>query len=160
MRIVNIGVSYETSKKLDPKVYPDYNPKRFSGAIVKYKKGKVLVFASKKFTVTGTTSLKEADKIAKEIVGEQKITKKRIVNITASSRINLDFDFAKLFGNKRFSWEPELFPGVYWRKKGSGPVIIFFRSKKVILTGFKKIVEVNRLYKEFLKDLKDQHESS
>ncbi|XP_053206971.1 TATA-box-binding protein 2-like [Panonychus citri] len=154
MRIVNIVVSYEASIKLDPTKYPDYNPKRFSGAIVKYSGGKALVFSSKKFTVTGTTSLKESKKIADDIVGEGKIIKRKILNITGSSTIGFDFDFNKIFYNKRFSWEPELFPGIYWRKSGKGPIVIFFRSKKVIITGVKKIKDLDALYKDFLDDLK------
>ena len=52
------------------------------------------------------------------------------------------------------TYEPELFPGIYYREKGSNMVIILFHSGKYIITGGKCLEQMISFEKTFLNIIK------
>lgn len=154
MEIVNISFLFITKNPLDPTIYDFYNPKRFSGAILSRGKTRILVFKGRKIVVTGVTDPIQAEKVVIDLVGVDEITKCVITNITAKGKIDFELDFNTMLRSNNFSWEPELFPGIYWRKKtNEKSLVIIFRSRKIIMTGLKNIEDINILYKELLEDV-------
>ena len=67
----------------------------------------------------------------------------KIVNITASS--NLTINFERLKYHPEAEYEPELFPAIFRKNKETA---IIFHSGKVILTGLKSEIRVNDSFNE------------
>lgn len=128
-----------------------YNPKKFSGVVLKQGKCRLLLFRSRKVTVTGLKTLKEAENVLKVVFPHLTPTQSQILNTTSSGLLQFRFDFSRVLKSGAVTHEPELFPGVYWRSKQHHPraVAIFFASGKFILTGLKSHEETKKFWRAF-----------
>ena len=150
LKIVNIVVSLTMSEKIDISDAYSHNGKKFSGLIRKVGSKTLLIFKSGKINVTGVTSLPDAIDLVESTFPNLKIISHRISNMTTSFKLSQRIDFQKMMENwKVIQYEPECFPGMYWRKPNSRIVCIFFHSGKGIITGSSSYVDLYDSYLEF-----------
>ncbi|XP_053206060.1 TATA-box-binding protein-like 1 [Panonychus citri] len=149
--VVNVVISCILDKKLNPSDYGEYDPCKFSGIVLRDDKSCLLIYHSTKINITGVKSLLEAEQVIHRNLPDINIISSRIVNITATASILPEINFKDVYNNENFSWEPELFPGIIYRKRKH--VATLFRSRKVNLTGFKAVEEIAPFFNEFLKSL-------
>lgn len=146
---------YKIVQDLEPSNYPDYNPKRFSGVVIRDNKARIIIYRGHSLIVTGVKSTPEADQLLNKHFLSLDVTTKTITNITASGKIPFEIDFNRIQENKRFTWEPELFPGIYWHRDSSSVIAIIFRSNKVIITGLRDPDKLDEYYLELLLDFNE-----
>ena len=160
-RIENIVATVILDRQLDLNLIEtrvqdvDYNPDTFPGLVYRLKRPKVtaLIFKSGKMVVTGAKSVNElvfaVKKIIKtlrdaglEIPGKPRT---QIQNIVASAnlhvRVDLETAAMELEGSM---YEPEQFPGLIYRMKDPGVVLLIFSSGKMVITGAKREIDVAR----------------
>uniref|UniRef100_A0A158P4P3 TATA-box-binding protein n=1 Tax=Tetranychus urticae TaxID=32264 RepID=A0A158P4P3_TETUR len=156
--IANIVTSFTLNSKLSRELIKQNFPfikytKSFSGGIMKYPDGCLLIFDSGKINITGvqniSTSFLLIDRFCSKYPAEVRVTAYRIVNITATSMIVGDFDYQKLILHPGATYEPELFPGINLKLDNSNVTFIIFRSGKVIITGLKNYESVYHYCDEF-----------
>ena len=125
-----------------------YNPKKFNALIMRLKKPKsvALIFDSGKLIVTGTTN-------------ENKVLFKsfQIINIVSSCNVNFDIALTKLNTylyykyssiKNKFSYEPEVFPGLIYRMEKPKITVLIFGSGKINFVGAKKQEDITEAYKK------------
>jgi len=152
--VVNIVVSFTLQNEIDISNGYSYNGKKFSGLIRKVGSKTLLIFRSGKVNVTGVVSLMEAIDLIETVFPEQKITQHRISNMTTSFTLPVKIDNQRLLENcKSIQYEPECFPGMYWRQPGSRIIVIFFHSGKGIITGSSNYVDLYGSYLLFLNEV-------
>ncbi|XP_028761227.1 TATA-box-binding protein 1-like [Neltuma alba] len=135
----------------------EFNPKRFSAAIMRIREPKTtaLIFSSGKVVCTGAKS--EADsklaarkfaRIIQKLGFEVKFKDFKIQNMVGSCDVKFPIRLESLAcSHATFSsYEPELFPGLIYRMKHPKIVLLVFVSGKVVLTGAK---ERDEIYKAF-----------
>lgn len=158
VQISNIVTTFNLDRKLSrekiKKHFPTikYVPK-FSGGILKYPDGCMLIFDTGRINVTGVSNVAIAmwlvDRFCRLYPEDIKQEKHEIVNITAHSRLVSDFDYTKLQQHPRFTYEPELFPGMHVRVDQSKVIFIIFRtSGKITITGVKKLESIDGYFHE------------
>lgn len=180
--IQNIAAVFKFNKQLDLSKFSriayniEYNPRKFSGVIMRLRKPSsvALIFSNGKCVVTGTKT--ESDSIiscrrfARIIMNLIKSHSEldtdptkptvfvdfRITNITASFSIgrliNLYFLAAKKFDGVYIFYEPERFPSLILNFDNNEKIkISIFKSGKVNMTGFQKSCDVNFYYEKFKK---------
>ena len=153
-----------------------YNPKRFSGLIMRIKEPKAtsLIFSNGKIIVLGAKteedSFKACKKIAK-IIGSLnytvKLTEFKIQNIVGSCDSKFKINLHRLsnyikghVGGSRVAFEPEVFPGLIYRlipyksqnnesnENLANIVLLIFNSGKIVICGAKNR---NQIYEAFKK---------
>lgn len=154
-KINNVVASAVLSDKINleelMKLYPCAKRiNRFHAYKIKVHSGILVIFNNAKVNATGyktISGIKEAIKEFSEKVSSN-ILSIRIVNITATSKLNKPVDFKQILKKKEVFYEPDLFPGIYF-KFGKSKIILF-HSAKYILTGFTSIEDLNKYNKVFL----------
>lgn len=144
LRTVNMVLSFT----LDKPIIID-RPKRFSGQIRKFGSKTLLIFRSGKVNVTGVISIEEATDLVHSVFPQSIILEFRIVNLTTAFHLPLSIDFKSLVACESIQYEPECFPGMYWRKLNSRIIIIFFHSCKGIITGSSNYIDLFESYLDF-----------
>ncbi|XP_074604524.1 TATA-box-binding protein-like [Brevipalpus obovatus] len=134
---------------LDKPIKIDRCEDRFSGKIQKFGSKTLLIFRSGKVNVTGVTTVTEATDLVHSVFPNLVILEFRIVNLTTSFHLPLNINFQKLTAYKSIQYEPECFPGMYWRKPNSKIIVIFFHSCKGIITGSSSYLDLYESYLEF-----------
>lgn len=128
-------------------------PQSFSGGILKYPEGCLLIFDSGKVIVTGVqnivTSMILIDRFCSKYPADINYTSFKIVNITVCSRIIGDFNYNDLLRHPGSSYDPEIFPGIHLKLDNSKVIYIIFRSGKVIITGLKEFSSISHYCDEF-----------
>jgi TATA-box binding protein (TBP) (component of TFIID and TFIIIB) len=162
MKIVNIVNLYILSKPINLELLKeklpqiDYRKTRFNGAILKFNNVSLLIFSSGKIILTGTKTQVYSKKIINSFLDmiqdkDLYIKSRKTVNMTSSTKLPFKFnifDFIKTY--KEASWEPEIFPAMYWKQTNSNLKIIYYQSsKKLIITGAKKRKDIIDAYKAF-----------
>ncbi|KAF0691043.1 Aste57867_17655 [Aphanomyces stellatus] len=158
--IVNIVATFDLGLKIDLKDLVmnarnvEYNPRKFGGAIMRLRNPKTtaIVFGTGKVVLVGLNDIDGADFAAQRVetivrkIGYTDATAKHVTvrNITATAnaahRVRLE---GLLLEHARFcSFEPELFPGLYYRMIGPKMCFTIFTSGKVIVCGAKSLVDV------------------
>ena len=90
--------------------------KNYNAEVKRTKHGCFLLFQSGKFIATGFKSIEQTrDDVLTYFSKVPNFIK--IVNLTAKSKLDFNIDFGKIVKNfpKNASYEPELFPALYWR---------------------------------------------
>lgn len=152
LRTVNMVLSFT----LDNPIAIHRSKKGFSGQIQKFGSKTLLIFRSGKVNVTGVTSIDEATDLIHSVFPQSTILDFRIVNLTTTFQLPLNIDFKSLIACKSIQYEPECFPGMYWRKSSTKIIVIFFHSCKGIITGSNNYVELFESYLDFT-DLVSKH---
>lgn len=126
----------------------EYNPKRFSGVIVRLRDPKTtaMLFASGKMMCTGARS-EDDSKIAarkfaymvKKLGFAARFVDFKVHNIVASTDVRFAIRLESLASEHAMfsSYEPELFSGLVYRMLQPKVVLLVFVSGKVVLTGAK-----------------------
>ena len=151
---VNIVVVFTLSNKIDISNGYNYNGKKFSGLMQKVDSKTLLIFSSGKVNVTGVTSMSDAIDLIETIFPDQQIINYRIANMTTSFVIPIKLNYRRLLDEcKTIQYEPECFPGIYWREPHSKIIVIFFHSGKGIITGSSNYVDLYKSYLNFLQEM-------
>ena len=131
----------------------EYNPEQFPGLVLRIKdpKTSALVFNSGKIVCTGARSMEKVEaSIQKIIIAVGKIgikvkvkPKITIQNMVASGTIGLKMNLNMLAMKlPNTEYEPEQFPGLVFKQKGTRATFLIFTNGKIVCTGVKKEEEV------------------
>ncbi len=143
----------------------EYEPEQFPGLVLRLEdpKSAILVFSSGKMVCTGAKAPKfikiAIDKTIKLIRGTgQKIRGPptiTIQNMVASSDLTVELNLDKIaFALQNAEFEPEQFPGLVFRVENPKVVFLLFRSGKIVCTGAKKRVDLDRGVQKMIAELR------
>ncbi|MBS3117136.1 TATA-box-binding protein [Candidatus Woesearchaeota archaeon] len=171
IRIVNIVVSTGLEKDIPLEKMAatlpntEYNPEQFPGLVLRIKEPKTsaLIFSSGKVVCTGARTMEEVEKSIQSIIRSLKklnihvtITPQITVqNIVASGSIGMDLNL-NVLGIKlpHTEYEPEQFPGLVHKLKGTNATFLLFSNGKIVCTGTKTEDEVNAATDKLIDNLK------
>ena len=171
IRIVNIVVSSSLEKDIPLEKMAatlpntEYNPEQFPGLVLRIKdpKTSALIFSSGKIVCTGARTLADVDRSIQNIIKSLKklninVTIKPVVtvqNIVASGSIGMDLNL-NVLGLKlpNTEYEPEQFPGLVHKLKGTNATFLLFSNGKIVCTGTKTEDEVNQATDKLIENLK------
>ncbi|HKZ45615.1 MAG TPA: TATA-box-binding protein [archaeon] len=142
----------------------EYFPDNFPGVVYRMEKPRAsfLIFSTGKALCTGTASEKDAKeaienmlKLLKDMRINVKTPKIEIQNIVASTKIDTRLDIDKMaFELENTEYEPETFPGLVYKMKGSVTFLIF-GTGKIVCVGARSTKDIkeslNRLVKKLRK---------
>src|SRR3989338_2009997 len=131
----------------------EYNPEQFPGLVIRIKEPKTsaLIFSSGKIVLTGARSMDEVERsIDKIIKSLKKINidikikpKVTVQNIVASGEIGMDLNLNTLaIKLPNTEYEPEQFPGLVYKLRGTKATFLLFTNGKIVCTGTKTEAEV------------------
>jgi len=142
----------------------EYFPDNFPGVVYRMKnpKASFLIFSSGKATCTGTASEKDAkeaienmSKLLKDMGIDVKIPKIEIQNIVASTNLDTRFDIDKMaFELENTEYEPETFPGLVYKMKGSVTFLIF-GTGKIVCVGARSTKDIKESFDRLVKKLRE-----
>ena len=165
IKIENVVASAGINQEIDLNAiltafsYPtaEYRPETFPGLVYRIEEPKsaILVFNTGKFVCTGTKNEKDAKRAIKKVIRQLRkagVIKEEchpeiaIQNIVASVKLGdnllIDLDRAAFElhepGEAQAMYEPDQFPGIVYRTRGSNIVLLIFRSAKLVCPGAKK----------------------
>ena len=138
----------------------EYDPKRFPGLIYRIKEPKtaLLLFGSGKVICTGGKTLNDvresidivAGKLLKAGIPAERHPEITVQNIVATSDLGAGINLANIaisLGVEHIEYEPEQFPGLVYRLEDPKVVCLLFGTGKMVLTGAKKVEEIDRAVK-------------
>jgi len=142
----------------------EYFPDNFPGAVYRMQKPRAsfLIFSSGKATCVGTASEKDAkeaianmSKLLKTMGINVKILKIEVQNIVASTKLDTRFDIDKMaFELENSEYEPETFPGLVYKTKGSVTFLIF-GTGKIVCVGAKSTKDIRESFDNLMKRLRE-----
>lgn len=165
IRIVNIVVSGNVHQDKIPlekmaATLPntEYNPEQFPGLVLRIKdpKTSALIFNSGKIVCTGAKNIAEVDRAMDGIVEALskigvKITQKptyTVQNMVASGTINMLLNLNELtIKLDNTEYEPEQFPGLVYKLRGTQATFLLFTNGEIVCTGTKSEEEVDEAVK-------------
>ncbi|PIN87725.1 TATA-box-binding protein [Candidatus Woesearchaeota archaeon CG10_big_fil_rev_8_21_14_0_10_32_24] len=170
IEIVNIVVSTALEKDIPLEKMAatlpntEYNPEQFPGLVLRIKdpKTSALIFSSGKVVCTGARTLDAVDKSILQIIKSLKkmninVTIKPIItvqNIVASGSIGMDLNL-NVLGVKlpNTEYEPEQFPGLVHKLKGTNATFLLFSNGKIVCTGTKTEQAVHEATDKLIENL-------
>ncbi len=143
----------------------EYNPEQFPGLVIRIKEPKTsaLIFSSGKIVLTGARSMEDVEKSIEKIIKSlKKINidikikpKVTVQNIVASGAIGMDLNLNTLaIKLPNTEYEPEQFPGLVYKLKGTKATFLLFTNGKVVCTGTKTEEEVYKALDKLIETLK------
>jgi transcription initiation factor TFIID TATA-box-binding protein len=171
IEIVNIVVSSSLEKKIPLEKMAaslpntEYNPEQFPGLVLRIKEPKTsaLIFNSGKIVCTGAKSLEDVDRAIQQIIADlKKISiiidikpKVEVQNIVASGSIGMHLNLNTLAIKLRNTeYEPEQFPGLVYKLKGTKATFLLFTNGKIVCTGTRNRGEVDDAVNKLIENLK------
>ena len=171
IRIENVVASISVDAEIDldnlAATLPtaEYEPEQFPGLVLRLDEPKsaILVFSSGKMVCTGAkapkfiklaidNTIKLIKKAGTKVRGKPQIT---IQNIVASSDLEVELNLDKVaFALRNAEFEPEQFPGLVFRVSDPKVVFLLFRSGKIVCTGAKKRVDLDRGVQKMIAELR------
>lgn len=167
MIVVNIIVVVDLNLQISLNALQNvkYNPKKFSGAILKTELSTVLIFKNGKLVLTGVKKISDIDKNIEQVrhfLNDNRILKnvkysiKNIVAVDKIKALKLNILYDKLRPRfKNIYYEPEIFPAIHIKEDHS--CLTVFRSGKIISSGLQDLLLIENKFYNFRK-LIDQHE--
>tara|TARA_Y100000310_G_C20660372_1_gene804408 strand:+ start:821 stop:1381 length:561 start_codon:yes stop_codon:yes gene_type:complete len=171
IEIVNIVISSDLKKDIPLEKMAatlsntEYNPEQFPGLVLRIKEPKTtaLVFSSGKIVCTGARNMADVDKAILAIIKSVKklnivvtVTPEiKVQNIVASGSVGMDLNL-NVLGIKlpHTEYEPEQFPGLVHKLKGTNATFLLFSNGKIVCTGTKTEQEVNETTDKLIEVLK------
>ena len=170
IKIVNIVVSTALEKDIPLEKMAatlpntEYNPEQFPGLVLRIKdpKTSALIFSSGKVVCTGARTLKDVDRSVLSIIESLKKIDIKVVikpiitvqNIVASGsigiKLNLNYLGLKLPNTE---YEPEQFPGLVHKLKGTRATFLLFSNGKIVCTGTRTEEKVHEATDLLIKNL-------
>ena len=174
IKIENIVASTSIERRLDLlSIFPkmegaEYDPSRFPGLIYRIKEPKTatLLFTSGKAVCTGAKSIDDLKLAISKVQEDIKAAgvefdiepKIEIQNIVASSdlgqEVNLN-NIAIALGLENVEYEPEQFPGLVYRNVDPKVVVLIFSSGKLVCTGAREEVEIEKAVDQIVTKFKN-----
>lgn len=169
--IVNIVISSSLEKDIPLEKMAatlpntEYNPEQFPGLVLRIKNPKTsaLIFSSGKIVCTGARTLQDVEKSIQSIIKSLKkldiyVTIKpeiTVQNIVASGSIGMDLNL-NVLGLKlpNTEYEPEQFPGLVHKLRGTNATFLLFSNGKIVCTGTKTEGQVNEATDKLIENLK------
>ena len=155
----NLGVDHLDLRAIAlEKAFIEYNPQKFAAATIRIRSPRTtaLAFASGNMVCTGAKTELESRLAGRKYV---RILQKngipvsfrnfKIQNIVASAEVPHTLkllELSRAFG-PYVSYEPDLFPGLVFRKTEPKLVFLLFRSGKIVITGAKNREEIASTFK-------------
>lgn len=162
--IVNIVATSRIGENLDLKRIArlngaKYDPKVFPGVILKVEQPKaaILVFKSGRTVCTGTKRIEDAEAALKKVVEdisrlgiEVKLGQVKIQNIVASADLGFDVNLNALALGllEDTEYEPEQFPGLFYKLDEPRALVLVFSSGKIVIVGCKDEECIERAVKK------------
>jgi transcription initiation factor TFIID TATA-box-binding protein len=142
----------------------EYFPDNFPGVVYRMNKPRAsfLIFSTGKATCVGTASEKDAKeaignmlKLLKDMGVNVKTPKIEIQNIVASTKLDTRFDIDKMaFELENSEYEPETFPGLVYKTKGSVTFLIF-STGKIVCVGARSTNDIKESFDHLVKRLRE-----
>ncbi len=143
----------------------EYNPEQFPGLVIRIKEPKTsaLIFSSGKIVLTGARSMEEVERSIEKIIKSlKKINidikikpKVAVQNIVASGSIGMDLNLNTLaIKLPNTEYEPEQFPGLVYKLRGTHATFLLFTNGKIVCTGTKTEEEVYKALDKLIETLK------
>ncbi len=169
--VVNIVVSTSLEKDIPLEKMAatlsntEYNPEQFPGLVLRIKEPKTsaLIFSSGKVVCTGAKTMEEVEESINSIIKSLRklnivVTIKpsiKVQNIVASGNVGMDLNL-NMLGVKlpNTEYEPEQFPGLVHKLKGTNATFLLFSNGKVVCTGTKSEQEVQDVLNRLIEILK------
>ncbi|MBU0456517.1 MAG: TATA-box-binding protein [Nanoarchaeota archaeon] len=169
--IVNIVISSSLEKDIPLEKMAatlpntEYNPEQFPGLVLRIKEPKTsaLIFSSGKIVCTGARNMEDVERSIQSIIKCLKkldihVTIKpeiTVQNIVASGSIGMDLNL-NVLGLKlpNTEYEPEQFPGLVHKLKGTNATFLLFSNGKIVCTGTKTEQQVNDATDLLIENLK------
>ena len=152
IKIVNIVVSTGLEKEIPLEKMAatlpntEYNPEQFPGLVLRIKdpKTSALIFSSGKVVCTGARTMGDVDRSIQSIINVTIKPEITVQNIVASGSIGMDLNL-NVLGIKlpNTEYEPEQFPGLVHKLKGTNATFLLFSNGKIVCTGTKTEQEVH-----------------
>jgi len=144
----------------------EYNPEQFPGLVMRIKEPKTsaLIFSSGNVVCTGAKSLTKVKESIQQIIKNlQKINIKikikpqiSVQNMVASGNIRMDLNLNELaLKLENTEYEPEQFPGLVFKLKGTHATFLLFSNGKIVCTGTKSEVKLREAVALLVKVLKN-----
>ena len=169
--IVNIVVSTALEKEVPLEKMAatlpntEYNPEQFPGLVLRIKdpKTSALIFSSGKVVCTGARTMEDVGKSILSIIKSLKklninVTIKpeiTVQNIVASGSIGMDLNLNVLgIQLPNTEYEPEQFPGLVHKLKGTNATFLLFSNGKIVCTGTKTEQAVHEATDKLIENLK------
>ena len=155
----NLGVDHLDLRAIAlEKPFIEYNPQKFAAATLRIRQPRTtaLAFASGNMVCTGAkTELESRLAGRKDVRLLQKhgipvsFRAFKIQNIVASAEVPHTLKLMELSRSygPYVSYEPDLFPGLVFRTTEPKLVFLLFRSGKIVITGAKSRVEIEKTFK-------------
>jgi len=171
IEIVNIVVSTGLEKEVPLEKMAatlpntEYNPEQFPGLVLRIKdpKTSALIFSSGKVVCTGARTLADVDRSILSIIKSLKkldiiVTIKpeiTVQNIVAAGSIGMDLNLNILGVKLPYTeYEPEQFPGLVHKLKGTNATFLLFSNGKIVCTGTKTEQQVHEATDKLIENLK------
>ena len=172
IRVVNIVVTTNLEHKLDLEKITStlsntqYEPEQFPGLVMRIKEPKTsaLLFSSGKIVCTGAKDIASAKKAIHKIIEYLKKVDVKIKiepvltiqNLVGAGELSFELNLNKLAMKlQNTEYEPEQFPGlVYKIEHPYHASFLLFSNGKLVCTGTKNEVEMNRCLNQLVKNLK------
>jgi len=154
--VVNVVGGGDIYRELDlaqvsknfPHLEVEYNPESFAAVIIRYAspKGTVMLYSSGKYSLAGSKSISKANEVNEKFIeqlekmlGEELNREEfeiRYLVATADCKkvLNLN-EMALALGIDQIEYEPEQFPGLFYRPPEEDWFCILFSSGKLIFSG-------------------------
>ncbi len=143
----------------------EYNPEQFPGLVLRIKEPKTsaLIFSSGKIVLTGAKTMDDVQKGIDAIIRQLKklnihVTIKpeiTVQNIVASGNVGMDLNL-NVLGIKlpNTEYEPEQFPGLVHKLKGTNATFLLFSNGKIVCTGTKSEQQAKDALDKLIETLK------
>ncbi len=143
----------------------EYNPEQFPGLVLRIKEPKTsaLIFSSGKIVLTGARTMEDVQKGIEAIIKQLKklninVTIKpeiTVQNIVASGNVGMDLNL-NVLGIKlpNTEYEPEQFPGLVHKLKGTNATFLLFSNGKIVCTGTKSEQQAKDALDKLIETLK------
>ncbi|RLE43322.1 TATA-box-binding protein [Candidatus Woesearchaeota archaeon] len=171
IEIVNIVVSSSLETKIPLEKMAaslpntEYNPEQFPGLVLRIKEPRTsaLIFNSGKIVCTGARSIEMVEESIQRIIENlKKINihikikpKIEVQNIVASGNIGMHLNLNTLAIKLRNTeYEPEQFPGLVYKLKGTNATFLLFTNGKIVCTGTRNREEVEKAVDMLIENLK------
>lgn len=132
---------------------------------LKPKNNYVAFYASGKFLVTGMKTFEDVDDVVNEVMRKlhmhnikAELAEIKVSNIVLSDEIELKNsldDIINSLNSSNFSYEPEQFPGLFY-KDSDGISYTLFASGKIVITGVKDLESAKnnlKIFKELIRGI-------
>lgn len=172
IEIVNIVVSSSLETKIPLEKMAaslpntEYNPEQFPGLVLRIREPRTsaLIFNSGKIVCTGARSIEMVEQSIKSIIESLKkininITIKpkiEVQNIVASGNIGMHLNLNTLAVKLRNTeYEPEQFPGLVYKLRGTNATFLLFTNGKIVCTGTRNREDVEKAVDMLIENLKN-----